>query len=411
MSELEKAESEARRWMREDTPVAPNSLYWSRVLAERDVLKGQLDAMEEALAAKDARIAELERSRPVGDWPEARAVHDLISRCQFPWDKIKAWHYGAILVRSLEAFASSTPPAPSPVREVVVESEAARKLRALLERNALVVVGGEFRLVCDSSLDAYEFKQAALALIDSAPPASAPSEAILSDMTDALRGANDALASEMKGHAATRAQLDERTRQVAQLQVDRDSALAQARSWRAEIDKMTKDHAAEGERWAREMGAKDAELRALKAAPARSEREADAELRAALGQTPAAMCESAWYSPEYKRLGRALAAWLAAPLSSPDEYTRAYGCVTETERRPRTEEDWHVTRDAEEVVDYALVDDVPQLSAEEIAALVAVAERARDVSIAMTERRANHTIVLLDSALARLDEARKEQGK
>jgi len=53
---------------------------------------------------------------------------------------------------------------------------------------------------------------------------------------------------------------------------------------------------------------------------------------------------------------------------------------------------------------------LPIPSAEEHAALVECVERAREVSRALSDRRANHAMVLLDSAISRLDAARKERG-
>lgn len=348
MSELENAEKEARKWMREDTPVAPNSLYWSRVLSERDVLKGQLDAMEEALAAKDERIAELEReavgmrvdtlrakratdylsgnahripsvrpgatlddavhdsiealvverdqlraelerSRPVGDWPEARRLRGAWSRASdrarrtiadFDWTLEDTRAIGA----ALRAFCESQPPAPSPVREVVVESEAARKLREAwgraTSRERDVLAHNDW-----ANLGVADIADALRDFCESAPPppASAPSD----------EAAHYKAVAQQNAAALTECQRerDERTRQVAQLQDE----LADAR-------------------YARDKA--QSELAALKSAPARSEREVDAELRAALKDC----CE--WTRPG-TRILHALDRWLAAPLSAEDEYTRA----------------------------------------------------------------------------------------
>lgn len=351
-------------------PIDPTNLDQARDTLRKHLphvaLCLQLQQLEEELAQRDARIAELERSRPVGDWPEARAVHDLISRCQFPWDKIKAWHYGAILVRSLEAFASSAPPAPSPVREVVVESAEARRLREAWNS----AHEADRHCVADNWVhkDAGEIGTALRAFCESAPPASAPSDEAaglrrqLSESLDRearlraqLVEAGEVLVQVRPKHDAynsvcevlgvegnlietvkgLRAQLDERTRQVAQLQDDLCDAQYARDKAQADLGAVTSSGVAADDAlyrgnsvryWydkahayrdsARQCVELRAELAALKSAPVRFEREVDAELRAALK----ACCE--WTRPG-TRILHALDRWLAAPLSAPDEYTRA----------------------------------------------------------------------------------------
>lgn len=97
-----------------------------------------------------------------------------------------------------------------------------------------------------------------------------------------------------------------------------------------QLNAQAKSHAEEGERWSREMGELKRELEALKAAPARVEREVESELRTAMAAHPTwALSDDVLrgnVADETMRLILAGRAWLAAPLSAApaqDEYTKA----------------------------------------------------------------------------------------
>lgn len=139
-----------------------------------------------------------------------------------------------------------------------------------------------------------------------------------------------ALGAERQAHAATRLGCE---RSESDLERELAAATEQRRILTEQLNAQAKSHGEEGERWSREMGAKDAELReakreleALKAAPPRVEREVDVKLREVLQSW------SDWYDGAAEganariELGRAADAWLAAPLSAApaqDELTKA----------------------------------------------------------------------------------------
>lgn len=97
-----------------------------------------------------------------------------------------------------------------------------------------------------------------------------------------------------------------------------------------QLNAQAQSHAEEGERWSREMSELKCELEALKAAPARVEREVESELRTAMAAHPTwALSDDVLrgnVADETMRLILAGRAWLAAPLSAApaqDEYTKA----------------------------------------------------------------------------------------
>jgi len=125
VSEIERAETEARKWMREHNEPPPNSLYWRNVLTERDRLTVTLAAVEEQLAQRDARIAELERAPVVVESDEARRLRDawgaLTEREQSAM--LSGWtHERAAFSDAVRAFCKSAPPAsaPAPAERVTV---------------------------------------------------------------------------------------------------------------------------------------------------------------------------------------------------------------------------------------------------------------------------------------------------
>lgn len=281
---------------------------WSGVLAEIGL----------ALDAKCRRIAELERelkearepsmgeivmtercaglerelaARPVVETQAAARLREALNAHPYEWERIMAWRNGAHLVACIKDLASSTPPASIPVREVVVESEAARELREAwsgLKAHDRDLLTNEYY---SSTPERNDFRAALRAFFASAPPTSAPSEDVRVSGSERTRLCGRitelelALGAERQAHAETRLGYE-----------------------RSESDL-------------------EREVEALRATPPRVEREVDRDLRAALPS------HLEWTDPDLyvagsdrRKAAEAISAWLAEPLSAApaqDEYTKA----------------------------------------------------------------------------------------
>lgn len=149
-----------------------------RGLSERTRQVAQLqDELADARNARDKAQSEL-AARPVVEPEAARKLREAWGSvlCEERAEFADGWEEGSGPQRigsALRAFCESAPPASLPVREIVVEPEAARKLRERLR--------GPFALPFVSPTDwaTLDYKRTAEVLRefrDSAPPTSAPSE-------------------------------------------------------------------------------------------------------------------------------------------------------------------------------------------------------------------------------------------
>lgn len=285
---------------------------------ELELKSGTLERLRKYADASDLVVADLE----MGTTEDSRRIADLerkLAAMRRDRDGWKAAAEEAIEERAAQSKADA--------REIercraelaarpVVDPPEARKLR---EAWASYRCGSNY-----ASQD--RLSDALRAFCESAPPASAASEESRRHLEHALETVSmqarqvQAQAAEIRRdcaaeYASDREVFERSERQNAELN-------RRVANLTAQLNEQAAKHAEEGERWSREMGEKDEELRSLRAELAalkdapRYEREVDRELRDAL------RCSASWESPS-ERLLHALDRWLAAPLAQQSEYVRA----------------------------------------------------------------------------------------